>query len=122
MKTQKIILWAGVILTALIFGSAGAMKAFGEAAMHQRMADLHYPSWFTYLLGISEVIGVVALFFSKTRMWVVVFFQAILFGGIAAHLTAEHGLDKLIFALVGLVGLALIVFTNKKVTGNSFSI
>jgi hypothetical protein len=119
---MKILYYIGLGLTALVFLSAGGMKAVGAAEMHARMAEMHYSSIFTYLLGISEVIGVIGLFFNQTRIVVILYFLAIIFGGIGSHITAGHGMDRLGFALIGLLALLLLVFTNKKVNGNSFTV
>jgi hypothetical protein len=115
---NKIFYWAGLLITAFVFGSAGGMKALGVAQMHQNMAEMHYPSWFTYALGISEVLGVVGLFFARFRPYVVLYFQAVLFGGIGSHISAGHGFDRLSFAFVGLLGLFLLIYSEK----NRFSI
>jgi hypothetical protein len=119
---MKILYYISLGLTALIFLSAGGMKAIGEVGMHARMAEMHYSAIFTYLLGISEVVGVIGLFFNQTRMAVVLYFLAVIFGGIGSHITAGHGMDRLGFALIGLLALLLLLFTNKKVNGNSFAV
>jgi hypothetical protein len=105
-------------MTAFIFGSAGGMKALGITQMHQNMAAMNYPSWFTYVLGFSEVAGVIMLFFARFRLYVILYFAAVLFGGIGSHITAGHGFDRLSFAFAGLLGLIILFFTDK----NSFYI
>jgi DoxX-like family len=119
---MKILYYISLGLTTLVFLSAGGMKAVGAVEMHARMSEMHYSSIFTYLLGISEVLGVIGLFFNNTRIAVVLYFLAIIFGGIGSHIAAGHGMDRLGFALIGLLALLLLLFTNKKVNGTSFAV
>jgi DoxX-like family len=112
VKMKNILLWTGILFTAFIFGSAGTMKAFGIQQMHQNMQALNYPSWFTYLLGVAELVGVAGLFFKRWRMPVVILFFAVLFGGLASHITAGHGIDRIAFALAGFISCSFIVATD----------
>ncbi len=113
MNTQKILYWIVLLVTAFIFGSAGAMKAFGVAQLHHNRAEMHYPEWFTYLLGFAELAGVAGLFVARTRFYVIVLFLIIIFGGIGSHIAAGHGLDRLSFALIGLAGLLILIWLQK---------
>jgi hypothetical protein len=114
MDSRRAVYWLGLGVTAFIFGSAGAMKAFGAAEMHHNMVAINYPSWFTFLLGGGELLCVLGLFFQRTRLWVMAIFQAILFGGIGSHIAAGHGLDRLSFALLGVMALAILWFFMPK--------
>jgi NADH:ubiquinone oxidoreductase subunit K len=107
MKFTKTLLWLGLGLTAFPFAMAGGMKALGVAQMHSNMAEMHYHSTFTYALGLLEILGVVGLFFQRTRLLVLIAFQLILAGGIESHIAAGHGFDRLVPGILANLGILI---------------
>jgi hypothetical protein len=112
MYFNKITLWLGLGLSAFLFAMAGGMKALGAVQMHRNMAEMHYNSTFTYALGLLELLGVVGLFFQRSRLLVLIVFQLILAGGIGSHIVAGHGLNRLMPAFVANLGILLATWAH----------
>ncbi len=90
MNLKQIIFYALLAILGLGFGGAGVMKVIGNPEMLQNMYELGYSAWATRMVGALEVIGVLGLFFRKTRATAMVGLLPLAVGAWASHITAGH--------------------------------
>ena len=60
-KTQKLIYWTGLTLTALWFGTSGLFELTRNPIVWDITLRLGYPAYFIYALGVAKVSGVTLL-------------------------------------------------------------
>lgn len=97
MKYFKNAPFALVTLALILFGG---MKIIGAEQMLQNMGNLHYPEWFTRLLGLSEIAFAAGLWSEKTRSTSILLLFGIFSGAIGSHFGHGDGLTGAIPALV----------------------
>jgi uncharacterized membrane protein YphA (DoxX/SURF4 family) len=60
-KTQKVIYWIGVVLTALWFATSGLFELTRNPTVWDKTIALGYPPHFIYVLGVAKLSGVIVL-------------------------------------------------------------
>lgn len=94
MKNNKLIYWISTgLITALMLMSAG-MYFFNHAEVAKTFETLGYPTYIIYPLAIAKILGLLAIWFSKSRSlkdWAYAgfFFDFVL--AMAAHLNVGDG-------------------------------
>lgn len=78
-------MWLCIGCLAVQFLAAGATKLLG--AWSSRFADWGYPYAFAHIIGSLEIIGVIGLFFSRTRKWSTLLFIFIMTGAAYTHIS-----------------------------------
>lgn len=87
----------------------GGMKLFGVETMLQNMANLHYPEWFTRLLGLGEISLAILLWVPQWRIWALGLLVGIFSGAIGSHLGHGDVLGSILPATVFL-GMTALLF------------
>ncbi len=109
-KTLTIIYW---IITALfvLFMLFGAVSEVMQVASAQKvLADLGYPTYLNYILGIAKILGAIALIqwaWPALREWAYAGFTIDIIGAAASTYFAGQGIGAALFTLVFLVPLLL---------------
>lgn len=86
---------------AFVFVAAGLVNLGG--AMEMDMARLEYPNYFSMIIGMGYLLGVVCLYQSKylfLQEWALGAFAASLVGAAASHILAGDPLSKALPAFV----------------------
>jgi putative oxidoreductase len=104
-KGIKIIMWICIAVLTFQFLGAGMTKLLGSWSV--RFSAWGYPLAFMYVIGTLETIGVVGLFFSKTRKWSVMLFIIIMFGAAYTHISSAEFLRVIHNGIM--VGISLLV-------------
>ena len=110
-KIKKTIMWILIGLLALQFTSAGLPKFTGS--WDTKFADWGYPSFFVYLIGLVEIVGIIGLFIRKTRKWAVIALMLTMIGAAITHALNDEA-SRLIHNFI-LIALLVSVFYLHKV-------
>ncbi len=111
MKIINRIPFALITLGLIMFGG---MKLFGAEQMLQNMGNLHYPEYFTRILGFVEIVLAISLWSNKTRNIAMIVLFGIFSGAIGSHLGHGDGLAGSVPAAVFLVLTAISIAINLK--------
>ncbi|WP_200411894.1 DoxX family protein [Virgibacillus salexigens] len=83
-KWRKYAGWVGLILMALIFILAGALKLMGVQVMVEIFDRLGYPAWFRIAIGVLEIVGAFALPIRHTSRYAAFLLALIMIGAITS--------------------------------------
>ena len=109
-KRNKIIYWIATIWLSLGMISTGVvqllkLKGDGPGSL-ESMTHLGYPAYFVTILGISKVLGVVALLipkFSLLKEWAYAGFFFMMSGAIFTHIAAGNSMSEIFPSLLLLI-------------------
>jgi len=109
-KRNKIIYWIATIWLSLGMLSTGAVQLFklkgdGPGSLDS-MTQLGYPAYFVTILGISKILGVVALLIPKfplIKEWAYAGFFFIMSGAIFTHIAAGNSIGEIFPSLLLLI-------------------
>jgi uncharacterized membrane protein len=90
MNVSNILFYALLGLISLVYTVAGYQKVIGKEPMKSRMAEMNHGGIVMTLIGVVEIIGVVALWFPITRPWALICLLPFSIGGLAAHIVLKH--------------------------------
>jgi uncharacterized membrane protein YphA (DoxX/SURF4 family) len=98
-----------LIVIGFIFGSAGLMKTFSEPGMVERMNSIHFGTAWRYFIGVTELLGVAALFHRSLRATALLCLWPYAVGGLAVHIAFGHPVSRLVPAVIAglLIPIAL---------------
>jgi hypothetical protein len=104
LKGVRILKWCLSGLVAIPFIIFGGMKLIGLEMMMERMAEINYAASATRMIGIIEVLGVIGLFLSRTRVFSLSLFVLIMAGAVGSHIGGGHALNTVFMpTLIALV-------------------
>lgn len=110
MKKDKIIFWSATVFLALAQGVAGIMNFFAPAA-EERFKAIGYPHHLLILLGVLEVLGVLALILPQVsfriKEWAYAGFVFLYIGALAAHMAVKDPIGLTIQPIISFVILAI---------------
>jgi len=109
-KRNKIIYWIATTWLSLGMLSTGAVQLFklkgdGPGSL-DTMIQLGYPAYFVTILGISKILGVVALLIPKfplLKEWAYAGFFFMMSGAIFTHIAAGNSLSEIFPSLLLLI-------------------
>lgn len=109
-KRNKIIYWISTIWLATGMVSTGAVQLFkvkgdGPGSVDS-MTHLGFPVYFVTILGISKILGVVALLIPKLPLlkeWAYAGFFFMMAGAIFTHIAAGNSLSEILPSLLLLI-------------------
>lgn len=102
--------WGIIVLLTLAVGVGGVLKVARVDFFMKNAEALHYSMEFAQLIGLFEVLGCIALYFSKWRLPALLGLCAILLGAIGVSVGAQTGVDHLIGPTIPLI-LCVLVLT-----------
>ncbi len=108
-KRNKVIYWIATIWLALGMFSTGILQLFKEKAGQggvDTITHLGYPVYFLTILGISKILGVIAVLIPKfplLKEWAYAGFFFIMTGAIFSHIEMGDALSKILPALLLLI-------------------
>jgi putative oxidoreductase len=105
-KGIKIIVWICIAVLTVQFLGAGITKLLGTWSA--KFIDWDYPIALMYTIGLLEIMGVIGLYFSKTRKWSAVLFILVMIG--AAYTHVSNGEYQRIIHNGIVAGLSFLVF------------
>ncbi|MCG1037001.1 DoxX family protein [Polaribacter sargassicola] len=116
MKTTKIIYYLSTGLLSIIMLFSAGMYLFNNEMVSGFFIDLGYPTYIIYPLAIAKILGLIAIWFIKSKSlkeWAYAgfFFDFVL--AFAAHFMVKDGGH--LSALVAIVLLLVSYFTHKKI-------
>lgn len=103
---NKILVTIAKVLLALVLAGAGIAKLMGMPEVHKSFAVMGLPIWFGYLIGVSETVAAVMLFFPKTRQLALTISSVILIGATYYHVSYTPIME----ALTAVISLLLCWF------------
>jgi len=117
MKKDKIIYWTATSLISVMTLFGGGMYLFNHAMVSEMFAQLGYPVYLVYPLGVAKVLAIIAILSKKAKLlkelaYAGLFFTFIL--GALAHIQAE--VDSFVPALVALILLVISYAYDKKLS------
>lgn len=107
-KIGSIAIWILIVIETVMMGGAGASKFFATEMWTGLFTDWGYPVWFTFVVGIAEVIAALLLLFPKLSAYAAGLLTAIMLGAIGTLLTNPNDLG-LKAPLLHLVVLGIIL-------------
>lgn len=111
MKQKQILsnvaLFGLLVVIGVLYAGAGAMKVSGDAQMIQRLSELGYGDTWRLFIGITELVGVAGLAWSRTRLSALICLWPYAIGGLALHIGHHHGIDRLLPAVIVAAGVPL---------------
>lgn len=115
MEIRIILLWVCIIF----FASPALFFGFQKVKQNPEITDNFtrwgYPRVFMVILGATEIITAIGLFFSQTRQYAIYIYGLILIGAILTHIKARE--IKELVAPVCVLGLLIgIYYLNTQVT------
>ena len=105
-KRNKIIYWIATIWLASAMIASGVQQIFNIGGFVDIMADLGYPLYFSLILGIWKISGVVALLIPKfplLKEWAYAGFFFAMSGAILSHLASGDHMNEIFPALFLLI-------------------
>lgn len=88
-KRDKIIYWVATIWLAVAMIASGIQQIFTIGGFVEIMTRLEYPTYFSVILGVWKIAGVVAILIPKfplLKEWVYAGFFFVMSGAIFSHL------------------------------------
>ena len=110
---RAISLWILTGLVALAFAGAAISKLAGTNMMIENFARWGLPTWFMYLTGVVEVIGVVALLIPRVSGIGALWLGVEMVVGVGVHWTNSEFVPQSIPAVVLVVLLAFIAYKRR---------
>src|SRR6187401_2628879 len=109
-KRNKIIYWIATIWLSLGMVSTGVvqllkLKGDGPGSL-ESMTHLGYPAYFVTILGVSKILGVVALLIPKyplLKEWAYAGFFFMMSGAIFTHIAAGNSMSEIFPSLLLLI-------------------
>jgi len=89
-RAQTVVLWIATLLCSVSIGTSGAAKLAATGGWDRLFASWGYPSWFVIVIGVVEVLGVVALYVRPVA-WAGAFVLAGVMAGAFATLVTHPG-------------------------------
>ena len=93
MNATKLVGWLLAGLLALAFLASAATKLMGIAT--PMFLHWGYPSWFTLVIGVLELLGALGLLFRKTLLLATAGLTVIMLGAAYTHVANHEGLQVL---------------------------
>ena len=110
MDIKTILLWVCIIVFALPALFFGFQKVKQNPELLTNFTRWGYPKLFMILLGATEIVTAIGLFFSPTRLSAIYVYGIILVGAIFTHLKAKDKIKDVIAPVFVSVLLAVIYF------------
>lgn len=115
-KSKKIVYYVLKVLISALFIFAAIPKLMADPMAVAGFTAAGLPLWFVYLIGISEVVGVIGLWIPFLRNWAALGLSVVLIGAIT--LTAIFvSIPMAILPLVALIVLGVVVRMGKVSVG-----
>ena len=115
---KKYLLHISLGLLAFIYCNAGAMKTFGAPEMVAHLNELHINTAWRVFIGITELLGVIGIFWPRTRAVALLCLWPYAIGGLALHVsyadTVAHIIPAVVAAILVPMALSLGGFINLK--------
>ena len=89
MRAKKAVYWIATIFVGLIMTASGTMAVIHAPAMMKALEHLGYPVYFSNLLGVAKLVGVVVLLvpgWARLKEWAYVGFGITVLSGFYSHL------------------------------------
>lgn len=120
-KERKIGLKIILVLLSLMFAFVSVQKIIGVPTMMDNMAALNYGNGLTRLIGVVEIIAVVALWISKFRNLSLAILIVILAGAAGSHIAGGHPWMQVIPAVtLSLLAAIALLLNDRQETLNYF--
>src|SRR5690606_15990044 len=108
-KRDKIIYWIATIWLALAMTASGIQQIFAIGGFVEIMTNLQYPAYFSVIIGVWKIAGVIALLIPKfplVKEWAYAGFFFVMSGAFFSHLASNDGAAEL-FAPLFLTALTV---------------
>ena len=109
-KRNKIIYWVATIWLAVAMVASGIQQIFTIGGFVEIMEQLGFPNYFSSVLGVWKIAGVVAILIPKfplLKEWAYAGFFFVMSGAIVSHLAVADGAVEL-FAPIFLLILTVV--------------
>lgn len=109
-KRDKIIFWVATVWLSVAMIASGIQQIFEISGFVDIMEKLEYPTYFSVILGIWKILGVVAILIPKfplLKEWAYAGFFFVMSGAFFSHLAVGDGAAEL-FAPIFLVVLTVV--------------
>ena len=117
MKKIKITYWITTVLITLIMLSSGIGYLVKLPQFEEAMKELGYPEYFIYILGVSKILGVIALLQKKYviyKEWAYAGFAFVLIAATISHMALGQ-YDHAPVSLLWLIILFASYWSNSKI-------
>lgn len=117
-KTIKILYWIVTILFSLFFLADGVVKIMQIEQAKEIMEHLGYPMYVLTILGVSNILGVLAILQTKFRTvkeWAYAGFTIHFIGASASRAFAGDGIVLILSPLIFLALMFISYFSWKKI-------
>jgi putative oxidoreductase len=84
-------LWIGTIAIALGIGAAGVTKFLQPDRWQSLFVGWGYPSWFSIVVAIAEMLGAIGLLIPRLAVYAAVLLWAVMLGALLTLLTHQGG-------------------------------
>jgi hypothetical protein len=95
MKSRSIIYWAATVLVCVVLGISGGLAITHAAFFMAALAHLGYPPYFSNILGIGKIAGVVVLLIPgipRLKEWAYVGSAITILSACYSHYSSGDGL------------------------------
>lgn len=92
---RSITYWVATLFVTLVLGISGAMAIVHSAPMMKSLAHLGYPSYFSNILGVGKILGLVVFLvpgMPRLKEWVYAGFTFTILSACYSHFSAGDGL------------------------------
>lgn len=118
MNYKNLVHWLSIAVYVFIFGRAGMAKVLKAPYMMEAMASIGFDENWTLLIGLAEVLGVVAIligiYYPAVKNIAVIFLFPFAIGAFTVHMSYQHGFAAYWQSLVVCIMVILILWTDKK--------
>ena len=105
-KRNKIIYWISTIWLALGMLAGGLQQIFHTKGFVDIIVHLGYPLYFSYILGVWKMLGVIAILipkFSLLKEWAYAGFFFAMSGAVFSHIASGDSMNEIAPSLVLLI-------------------
>lgn len=107
---QRLLYWIPTVLLVLLMGPGGVFDAMAGPDVLKIMHELGYPDYFTRMLGVAKILGVIAILAPVPRWvreWAYAGFAFDLIAASISHVAVGNRITDAGLPVLGLVFLAM---------------
>jgi putative oxidoreductase len=90
MSFITVIFYFALAVISVVYVSAGFMKVLGQEPMKSRMDEMNHGGYVRVVIGLLEILGVIAIWLPDTRPLALVCLLPFSVGGLAVHIALKH--------------------------------
>lgn len=94
MNVAQILFYVIIALISLVYSIAGFQKIRGKEPMKSRMEEMNQGGKIMLAIGITEILGVVALWIPSLRALSLLCLMPFAIGGLAGHIVLKHNFKE----------------------------